>query len=85
MHPTHAKQLDPFFAHFDAALAATWLNQKSSATAKTMTLWWDFHKSVAAVVVDVDLFDHVISNMDTPEKVVSLSIRPRYRACWVAS
>ena len=64
MHLTHAKQLD-------AALAATWLNQKAFGTAKTMTLWWSLYKSAAAMVVDVDLFDQVISNMDTPQKVMS--------------
>ena len=70
MRLTHAKQLEPYLDHFDAALAATWPNQKAPATAKTMTLWWSFCWSVAAVVGDDDFFDHVISNMDTAEKVV---------------
>ena len=77
MHDTHAKQLEPYSDHFDAALAATWLSQKSSATAKTMTLWWSFHESAAAVVVDVDLFDHVISNMESQSTTAVQSVLGR--------
>ena len=38
---------------------------------KTMTLLWSVFESVAGVVVDLDFFDQIISNMDTPDKVVS--------------